>query len=216
MPAPASTATNDMPSPTFGFSGDARRTILARDVGTGTRRGRDHSRAFRFNPLVECKATTHLNDYTDDEVAACWYAGTEYRQMRTDREGAVGAVRGLVPPPAKRSVEDRISCRGLEYLLEGTGGAIRERIVGSVVAVLHAQGRGGNDYDVRAAYAAFSAAAHAEAHMLAVIDRVAISLGDARGGKALSERRRRRRSRSGRKSRVGETCPYSPSLVGGR
>lgn len=49
-------------------------------------------KTIKFAERVKVRMTTHVNDYTDDELKACWYNGDEFKAIRADVRFAAGLV----------------------------------------------------------------------------------------------------------------------------
>lgn len=123
---------------------------------------------------TEVQPTLHLNDYTVDEIVACWYNQSEYQTMKDEMIQHIYTVRKLGVPLDQMSMMDRIDCRGLECRLDRT--EIRRRMEGAIDAVMDAQDYGGSDEDIRERYYVYSAISHVHAHMCGVLDQFAMSL----------------------------------------
>ena len=42
------------------------------------------TKGVRFSPTVLVRKTTHLNDYSEQEISQCWYSTDEYNKIRRD------------------------------------------------------------------------------------------------------------------------------------
>ena len=65
-----------------------------------------------FNESVSCRRTTHLKQYTDEEIAACWYTEAEFREIKADVKFAVEMIKnGYLEKDTNQYCK-----RGLEHL----------------------------------------------------------------------------------------------------
>jgi hypothetical protein len=75
-----------------------------------------------FSPYVIVHPTTHTKDYKEREIRACWYAKSEYKNIRQDIKITLDLIKRNV------DIDDYNHCkRGLEYLTEK--GARHERML---------------------------------------------------------------------------------------
>lgn len=48
--------------------------------------------AVRFEPRVRCRKAIHLNDFTEDELSACWYSHKEFMSMKAEVRYTSGLI----------------------------------------------------------------------------------------------------------------------------
>jgi hypothetical protein len=77
--------------------------------------------------------TLHINDYTDSELAACWYSSKEYREWRKEIKYVVGLIE------TNDIDEEQYSQRGLEHKTQDGKLARYTRRTDTVDAVMKQQ-----------------------------------------------------------------------------
>ena len=98
-----------------------------------------------FHPLVKVKLTLHLQDYTEEEVEACWLTATEYTAiqnrifMTLDLMHLSPTNSILLSSVCMRGLENLSSC--VEEQHQGLEKSTRIRRRNAVLAVLYEQDR---------------------------------------------------------------------------
>ena len=76
-------------------------------------------RSVSFRSKVKVRNTMHLNDYTEDEMASCWYSKHEIEMIREE----IRIILTIIDGNSSRinNYNDRICSRGLEsFSIEGS------------------------------------------------------------------------------------------------
>ena len=71
-----------------------------------------------FSESVKVKKTIHINNYTDDEIDACWYSDEECQMTRSDVKYAIQLVgNGLLEQDTEQYSRRGVECKTRENQL---------------------------------------------------------------------------------------------------
>ena len=75
-------------------------------------------KSITFSEAVKVKKTIHINNYTDDEIDACWYSNEECQRIRSDVKYAIQLVNnGLLEQDTEQYSRRGVECKTRENQL---------------------------------------------------------------------------------------------------
>lgn len=150
-------------------------TVAGNDAAKVTKKPK---KSVSFNEAATQRYTLHINNYTDEEVDACWWTPEEFKAIRADARYAANLVMGGY---LQNGDNDHYCKRGVEnFTREGVyrRSSVKQAAYAAVLDEQDAQWDEGifEQEFIAYAYAPHSEASHSFAHSVALQDEMEIQL----------------------------------------